>query len=85
MKIQSKALLPNRSCKLVMDKWNRSLNPIYSTQPFTKAESDKLLKIVNEHAQIPRDWKAISKHFPFRNPRSLSSRYSELSKDNEVK
>ena len=72
-------LLPDRSSKLVMDKWNRCLNPIYSTQPFTQAERKKLLSFVKKsHGLESGDWKAIAKKFPSRNPRSLFSLYREL-------
>ena len=75
-------MLPNRSGKLVMDKWNRSLNPIYSTQPFTKAENERLVSAVKENnVNSSSDWKIIARMFPLRNPRSLLSRYLELTKD----
>jgi len=70
--------MPSRSCKLVMDKWNRSLNPIYSTQPFTTFENERLLQVVNDRQQ---KWKEIAKEFPLRNPRSLVSKYSDLMKE----
>ena len=69
-----------------MDKWNRSLNPVYSTQPFTKVEDRKLLLAVKETNIKSRDWKVVSRMFPLRNPRTLLSRYLDLtnSKNSQV-
>lgn len=79
---QVASLLPNRSNKLVSDKWNRCMNPIYSTQPFSKSENERLVSAVKEsNVNASSDWKVIAKMFPLRNPRSLLSRYLELTKD----
>ncbi len=64
-----------------MDKWNRSLNPIYNTQPFTWKEDEQLLAAVERTKVKSSDWKLIADLFPLRNPRSLLSRYTELTKN----
>jgi len=78
------ALIPNRAAKSVIDKWNRSLKPMYSTQPFTIAEDKKLLSYVKKHKIGPGNWKVVSKIFPTRNPRSLLFRWMELAKDDDI-
>ena len=74
-KILSQTLLPHRAGKLVMDKWSRSLNPIYCTDPFTNEEDEKLLTIL-KGKQI--DWKRVSDMLPLRHPKSLMTRYVDL-------
>ena len=59
-----------------MDKWSRSLNPIYCSDPFTNEEDENLLAIVKEK-QI--DWKRVSNMLPLRHPKSLMTRYVDLS------
>ncbi len=63
-----------------MDKWNRSLNPIYCSDPFTKEEDERLIDMVKEDQGNTSDWKTVSETFPLRHPRSLISRYVELTK-----
>ncbi len=77
----TKALLPHRAGKLIMDKWNRSLNPIYSYTPFTKEEDRKLRAAVKKRHGSTNDWKNVSQLFPSRNPQSLSSRYIDITRD----
>lgn len=83
--IMSKAgLLFNRSMKSVSDKWSRSVNPIYSTQPYT-VEEDKALHTAIEKADpLTDDWRSISEQFPTRNPRSLFYRWVELAKERNL-
>mmetsp|Transcript_7527 Transcript_7527/g.11485 ORF Transcript_7527/g.11485 Transcript_7527/m.11485 type:complete len:504 (+) Transcript_7527:139-1650(+) len=78
------SLLPNRSLKLVMDKWNRSLNPQYNTQPFTWKEDEQLLSAVKRTKAQSRNWKVIASLFPSRKPWSLLSRFTELTKNNRT-
>ncbi|GAX24205.1 hypothetical protein FisN_4Lh297 [Fistulifera solaris] len=66
-----------RNTKSVSDKWNRTLNPEqYTTKPFTSAEKEKLLQIMEEHLTI--GWAQLSQqHFPHRHPHRLMLQWFE--------
>ncbi len=66
-----------RNSKSVADKWNRTLNPEqYTTKPFTSAEKQELLQIVEEHPTI--GWAQLSQqHFPHRHPHRLMLQWFE--------
>jgi hypothetical protein len=66
-----------RNTKSVTDKWNRTLNPeLYTTKPFTSAEKQELLQIIEEHPTI--GWAQLSQqHFPHRHPHRLMLQWYE--------
>lgn len=73
----------HRNFKSVADKWDRSLNPEYSTKPFTKEEDAALIEIVRSNPQC--GWTAISvDHFPHRHPHRLANRWSEVATDKDI-
>ncbi|GKY94335.1 hypothetical protein MPSEU_000399400 [Mayamaea pseudoterrestris] len=68
---------PNRSTKAVSDKWNRSLDPAYSSRPFTPQEDAKLLRLVREYPDL--GWTRLShEHFNSRHGQRLAHRWTEL-------
>ena len=86
-----------RSTKSVVDKWNRSINPAYSTKPFTNEEDEALLKVMrsvlidrNETGDADNPlqhigWVELSQtYFPHRHPQRLNSRWSELATDQDI-
>jgi hypothetical protein len=87
-----------RGSKSVVDKWNRSINPEYSTRPFTREEDDALLLVmrsslsqnapndrVGEQCQKHMGWTDLSlKFFPNRHPQRLQNRWSELATDQDI-
>lgn len=77
-------LFPNRSYKSVIDKWNRSLDPSFSTTPFTEQEDADLLEAVRGVDSTTINWKNISQQFPSRKPESLMRRWSEIASIDEV-
>jgi len=79
-------LLESRAYKSTSDKWCRSLNPIYSTKPYTIREDKALLAAVKKSKVTPSpdNWKIIANQFPKRNPRSLMYRWVELAKEKDV-
>lgn len=67
----------NRSTKSVSDKWNRSLDPAYSSRPFTPQEDKKLLQIRQAFPEM--GWMRLSlEHFPTRHGQRLAHRWTEL-------
>ena len=87
--LHKKALLPRRAVKSVTEKWTRSFNPEFSSQPFTKKEDLKLLATVGKRKESNSDgkvgdWKSIAAMFPTRNPRTLMTRWMELAKTEDV-
>jgi Myb-like DNA-binding domain len=87
-----------RSTKSVVDKWNRSINPAYSTKPFTKEEDEALLSVMRSALNVVDDtltdlqkhpqhigWTQLSQsYFPHRHPQRLQSRWSELATDTDI-
>ena len=86
-----------RSTKSVVDKWNRSINPAYTTKPFTNEEDEELLKVMRSvlgnHNEIDDaqkqlqhiGWVELSQtFFPHRHPQRLQSRWSELATDQDI-
>lgn len=87
-----------RGSKSVVDKWNRSINPEYSTKPFTKDEDEALLLVMRSSlsqnhlnhcgdAQFQRHigWTDLSHNFfPNRHPQRLQNRWSELATDQDI-
>ena len=70
-------------------KWTRSLNPDFSSQPFTKTVDLQLLAAVRKRKESNSDrnvgdWKFIAALFPTRNPRTLMTRWMELAKTEDV-
>ena len=86
-----------RSTKSVVDKWNRSINPAYSTKPFTTEEDEALLKVMRSvlgsrselgdvQSQLQHiGWVELSQtYFPHRHPQRLQNRWSELATDQDI-
>jgi hypothetical protein len=88
-----------RSTKSVVDKWNRSINPAYSTKPFTTEEDEALLRVMRSvlenntgteagdtQVQLQHiGWVQLSQgYFPQRHPQRLQSRWSELATDQDI-
>jgi Myb-like DNA-binding domain len=87
-----------RSTKSVVDKWNRSINPLYSTRPFTEEEDKALLQAMR--SSLARNnqaagttsvdahhigWTELSqKYFANRHPQRLQNRWSELATDQDI-
>ena len=64
------------------EKWERSLNPEYSSKPFTPSEDQALLEAVR---QAPDEgWTELSRFFQSRHPRSLSQRWKELASPEDL-
>jgi Myb-like DNA-binding domain len=72
-----------RTIKSVADKWQRSINPDYSSRPFTTAEDQRLLAVLR--SQPAMGWSELSSlHFKDRHPNRLLSRWSELATDQDI-
>jgi len=77
------ALHFDRNSKAVVDKWNRTLNPEYSTRPFSAQEDEQLLALVRANRSI--GWAELSRdHMPHRHHQRLSSRWQEICTDQDV-
>jgi Myb-like DNA-binding domain len=75
--------LPNRATKSVADKWHRSLNPEYSSRPFSKNDDDALMDALRKEGCL--GWTELSrKYFPDRHPQRLHSRWSEIATDDDI-
>lgn len=73
--------LPGRSMKSVVDKWHRTLNPVYSTIPFTAAEDEALLQAARQEESRGRGIQWVNfahEKFPKRHPQRLQRRYLNL-------
>lgn len=77
-------LLDGRSAKMVADKWIRSMNPCYNTQPFSIKEDKALVATVKKLNANPENWNKVASKFPNRNPRSLLNRWIELANVQDV-
>lgn len=74
-----------RAPKSVADKWSRSLNPAFSSKPFTKQEDAQLLKTMEQYNFNEIGWTELStKHFPHRHPQRLASRFAEVASDKQI-
>lgn len=75
--------LPWRATSSVGDKWERSLNPAFSGDPFSKKEDAELMKVMRANPNL--GWKAVSqKYFPKRHPHRLMNRWSEIATDKDI-
>lgn len=75
--------LPWRSPMTVMSKWERSLNPAFSTGPFSKTEDQELLKVMRQNPKM--GFKEIATmFFPHRHPQRLMNRWSEMATDKDI-
>lgn len=73
----------NRNVKSVVDKWQRTLNPQYSTQPFTRDEDERMKDILR--ANVTLSWTELSRqYFPHRHPQRLTYRWTETASDKEI-
>ena len=77
-------LLDNRASRMVTDKWTRSLNPCYNTQPFSETEDKALIAAVKKRNSKIDNWNNIASKFPTRNPRMIINRWMELGKREDV-
>jgi len=73
---------PHRSAKMVSEKWVRSLNPVYVTQPFTPYEDEMLLSLVKIHGVD--NWGDISGKMWHRDPRKLLHRWMVIADSKDV-
>ena len=75
--------IPNRSRSSVSEKWDRSLDPSFSPEPFTKEEDQELMEVMRANPGM--GWKEIAtKFFPHRHPHRLVNRFSELAEDQDI-
>jgi hypothetical protein len=87
----------HRGTKSVVDKWHRSINPEYSTKPFSKQEDEKLVQILRDAIAATKcdgdgdssgfamGWTKLSQmHFPDRHPQRLMNRWAELASDTDI-
>lgn len=75
--------LPQRTNRLVAEKWHRSLNPEYSVKPFTPAEDEMLLREARADPQV--GWTELARQFlPHRHPQRVNARWSELATDEDI-
>lgn len=77
------ALFPNRASKSVSLKWYRSLDPKYSTQPFTARDDAALLAAVKSSRRGTINWNDISKIFA-RHPSRVLNRWLELATKQDI-
>jgi len=77
------ALFPDRASKAISDKWIRSLDPQYITQPFTPRDDEALLAAVKSSRRGAVNWNDISKIF-VRQPRRLYNRWHELANNQDI-
>lgn len=64
------------------EKWDRSLNPDYSSKPFTPSEDQTLLEAVRQSPDI--GWTELSRLFTSRHPRSVYQRFNEISTEKDL-
>lgn len=64
------------------EKWERSLNPEYTSKPFTPLEDQTLLEAVRESPDV--GWAELARLFPSRHSRSLSHRWNELASPDDL-
>lgn len=77
-------LVDSRSSKMVCDKWNRSLNPCYNTQPFSQIEDRAMIAAVKKRKGIINSWSEITSKFPLRHPAAVKNRWMELAKREDI-
>jgi hypothetical protein len=66
----------------VSEKWERSLNPEYSTNPFSASEDLALMEAVRLSPDA--GWTEISRLFPSRHARTLANRWNELANSEDL-
>lgn len=76
------AHFPGRSNKSVGEKWDRSLNPEYSSRPFTPEEDRILLEAIR--ASPDTGWAELSERFDSRHPRSLYHRWDQIATEQDL-
>ena len=75
--------IPWRSMASINEKWERSLNPASSAEPFSKQEDQELLDVMRAHPSL--GWSDLSSQFfPRRHPHRLMNRWSEIAKDQDI-
>lgn len=72
----------DRSSKAVSEKWDRSLNPAYTSKPFTPSEDKIVLEAVRQSPDA--GWAELSKLFTSRHPRSLNHRWNEIATEEDL-
>lgn len=77
-------LFPNRTYKSIVDKWNRSLDPSFSSVPFSEQEDKDLLEAIQNISSSNINWKEISRQFPSRKPETLFNRWTMIAPTDEV-
>eukprot|EP00977_Amphora_coffeiformis_P013891 scaffold3782_cov170-Amphora_coffeaeformis.AAC.10 len=80
---QAGSHLPWRAPSSISDKWERSLNPAFSVEPFSKKEDQDLMTVMRANPGM--GWKEISvKYFPRRHPHRILNRWSEIARDEDI-
>jgi hypothetical protein len=76
--------LPMRASQSVTAKWHRSLNPQFSTLPWTPEEDQRLIQIV-KNSTVDKSWTQIATmDFPDRNPRTIQARWTEVASSKDL-
>jgi hypothetical protein len=69
------ARLPNRSARIVRERYKNYLNPVLSNKKWTIEEDAKLLRLVETHGQ---KWVSIVCEFPGRTDVGIKNRYNNI-------
>lgn len=77
-------MLPQRSVKMVTEKWSRGMNPCFNTQPYSESEDKALAQAVKKRKGIIDDWSDVAKKFPTRNPISLMKRFLQIGDEEDI-
>lgn len=76
--------LPMRASQSVTAKWHRSLNPQFSTLPWTPEEDQRLIQTV-KNSTVDKSWTQIAMaDFPDRNPRTIQARWTEVASSEDL-
>lgn len=76
--------LPRRASQSITAKWYRSLNPFYSTTPWTPGEDQRLIDVVKANNEMVMSWSELAqKYFPDRNPRTIQARWTEVASSHD--
>lgn len=74
--------LPLRASQSITAKWHRSLNPQFSTLPWTPDEDQRLIQAAKNSGE--KSWTDIAVAFPDRNPRTIQARWTEVASSEDL-
>jgi Myb-like DNA-binding domain len=74
--------LPMRASQSITAKWHRSLNPQFSTLPWTPDEDQRLIQAAKICGE--KSWTDIAVAFPDRNPRTIQARWTEVASSEDL-